>query len=212
MTIGVFDSGVGGRSVEKAIQQAFSKVKTEYVNDKKNIPYGDKSADELLKLTVPILQDLARRCDMIVVACNTVTTTIINELREVINVPLVGIEPMIKPAAGITKTQVIAVCATPATLKSQRYKWLKKTYAKKVEVLEPDCSDWAAMIEQNKIDKQKIIHLTDQVLSQKADVIVLGCTHYHWIQEMMEGICANRATVLQPEEAIATRLKQLYKI
>lgn len=209
MKIGVFDSGVGGLSVTHAIQKAFPDSETEYVNDKANVPYGTKRPEELLLLVTPILQDLATRSDIIVIACNTVTTTLITKLRKLISVPLVGIEPMVKPAAALTSTNVIAVCATPATLRSDRYNWLKQTYAKNILVLKPDCSDWAYMIESKNVDEQKIRTQIEDVLDQCADVIVLGCTHYHWIQTLIEQLAGGRAQVLQPESAIVARLREL---
>lgn len=211
MTIGVFDSGVGGLSVARAIQKAFPNCRVNYVNDRKNVPYGTKTPAELLRLVTPILQALAARSDIIVIACNTVTTNLIAELRTIIKVPLVGIEPMVKPASAITKSGVIAVCATSATLASGRYQWLKDTYASGIKVLEPDCSDWAYMIEHNQIDKQKIEKRIEEVLAKGADVIVLGCTHYHWIQELIKAMAGAKAIVLQPESAIVERLRQLVK-
>lgn len=207
ITIGVFDSGIGGKSVEAAIKKALPDVETIYVEDSANLPYGSKTPRELLELVTPILQTLAENCDIIVIACNSVTTTIIQDLREIIGVPLVGVEPMVKPAASLSKTGTIAVCATPATLASRRYAWLKKTYANNINVLEPDCSDWAAMIERNQVDEQKVASRLQEVLNEGADVIVLGCTHYHWIQEPIERITAGRAHVIQPETAITKRLQ-----
>ena len=209
MRIGVFDSGVGGKSVATAIEKAFPEHSIEYVNDKKHIPYGTKTPDELFGFVVPILQGLATRCDLIVVACNTVTTTLIAKLRDIITVPLIGIEPMVKPAAAQTKSKVIAVCATPATLHSERYAWLKKEYAKGIQVIEPDCSDWADMIESDNLNQKKIQERIDSACQAGADVIVLGCTHYHWIEELIRNIAADRATVIQPEQAIVSRLKDL---
>jgi glutamate racemase len=209
MKIGVFDSGVGGLSVTNAIKEAFPAYETEYVDDKAHLPYGNKTPEELVRLVTPILQDLATRNDVIVIACNTVTTTIITQLRERIAVPLVGIEPMVKPAAAMTKSGIIAVCATPATLKSARYAWLKDTYAKGVEIIEPDCSDWAYMIENNTVNREKIQSRIESACQQGADVIVLGCTHYHWIQTLIEQIVAGRAAVIQPEKAVMAQLKRV---
>lgn len=209
-TIGVFDSGLGGRSVADAIEQAFPDSNVLFRNDVQHLPYGDKSPSELLKYVVPILEDLVKEgCDTIVIACNTVTTTLIAQLREIITVPLVGIEPMVKPAATLTKTGVIAVCATPTTLSSERYAWLKNTYAKGVTVLEPDCSDWASMIEADQIDKESIAARIEDACDRNADVIVLACTHYHWIEEIIIAIAKGRAVVIQPESAIIQRLKQV---
>jgi glutamate racemase len=211
--IGVFDSGVGGLSVVNAIYKSLPGIQILYVDDKQHVPYGNREPKEVLNFVVPILKDLEEQgCQIIVIACSTVTTTLISELRNIIKIPLIGMEPMVKPAAQLTKTGVIAVCATPATLNSERYDWLKKTYAKDLNIVEPDCSDWSYMIENNLIDKQKIEKLINNICDTNADVIVLGCTHYHWIEDMIKRIVNNRAVVVQPEEPVIKEIKRvLYK-
>ena len=210
MKIGVFDSGVGGLSVANAIKRAFPEHKIILREDRTHVPYGTRLPAEILSLVVPIFEEMvAAGCRVIVVACNTVSTTLIGELRQRFNVPLVAIEPMVKPAAALTKTGVVAVCATPTTLASQRYKDLKQTYATDVKILEPDCSDWAAMIEHNQIDDLKVTERTNKILAENADVIVLACTHYHWIENKITRLTAGRAQVLQPEPAIIEQLKRV---
>lgn len=208
-TIGVFDSGVGGKSVANAIEKGLPDSTVLYREDKENVPYGTKSKDELFALVRPILEDMSTQCDIIVIACNTVSTVLITELRAIISVPLVAIEPMIKPAALKTKSRVIAVFATPTTLSSTRYAWLKDQYAKNLTVLEPDCSDWSAMIENNEINEAKIEDTVENVCSKGADVIVLGCTHYHWIEQEIKATARGRAEILQPESAIVSRVEQV---
>ena len=210
--IGVFDSGIGGLSVASAIKKALPNAQVIFINDNKNVPYGTKSPEVLLELVLPILQDLSEKCDVIVIACNTVSTTLINQLREQIKVPLIAMEPMIKPAAEQTKSQVIAVCATPTTLASKRYTWLKETYTKGTKVLEPDCSDWSYMIESNSLDRQKIQKEISKVCEQGADVIVLGCTHYHWIEDIVKEEANGRAEVLQPEQPVISQLKKVLNL
>jgi glutamate racemase len=208
--IGVFDSGVGGQSVVAAIEKRFPDAKVIFADDKQNLPYGTKTPQELLELVLPKLQSLEKQgVEAIVIACNTVTTTIIDQLREKLNVPLVGMEPMVKPAAAMTKTGVIAVCATPATLASKRYAQLKQKYATDTEVLEPDCSGWAYMIETKQVDQQKIAKITDELCKQKADVIVLGCTHYHWIEELIQNTATPQAKVIQPIEPVILQLERV---
>lgn len=209
MKIGVFDSGVGGLSVARAIQKALPDLEIVLREDKQHIPYSNRPPQEILGFVVPIFRELVEEgCQAIVVACNTVTTTLIGELRRRFKVPLVAVEPMVKPAAALTKSGVIAVCATPTTLASQRYAELKSSYAPNVKVLEPDCSDWAYMIENNgTVDRQKIDARISHVLDDGADVIVLGCTHYHWIEEEIKQLATGRAEVLQPEQAIIKQLK-----
>jgi glutamate racemase len=208
-TIGVFDSGVGGLRVANTIKEAFPDDHVIYVEDREHVPYGSKPKDQLRELVVPILKDLAAQCDVVVIACNTVSTVLIKELREILPVPLVGMEPMVKPASEQTKSRVIAVCATPATLGSDRYKWLKNTYAQGVTVLEPDCSDWALMVEHNQVERDKVKKTIDDVIAKKADVIVLGCTHYHWIENLVREDANGNAVVIQPEGPVMEQLKKV---
>lgn len=207
--IGVFDSGMGGKSVANAIAKALPNAQVTFVGDTKNLPYGSKTPEQLYAIVLPILQDLATKNDVVVVACNTVTTTLIGRLRKVINTPLVAVEPMVKPAASQTKSGIIAVCATPTTLASERYHQLKAEYAQHITVLEPDCSDWTAMIEAKQVDKQHVTERIQSVCQAGADVIVLGCTHYHWIEELINEIADGKAVVIQPETAIIEQLKRV---
>lgn len=210
MKIGVFDSGVGGQSFVNAINKALPEYQVLLREDKEHVPYGLRSPDEILNLITPIFQALVNDgCEVIVVACNTVTTTLIQELRDGFDVPLVAVEPMVKTGAELTKTKIIAVCATPTTLASPRYRQLKDMYAYGIKVLEPDCSDWAMMIESDKIDHQKIQDRITDVCKKGADVIVLACTHYHWIEERIKDIAGNDVKVVQPEAAVIAQLKRV---
>ena len=212
MKIGVFDSGIGGLSVAKAIERSFSDDEVIFVNDKENIPYGTKTPDVLYALVRPILDNLVEQgCEVIVIACNTVSTTIIERLRATSTIPLVALEPMVKPAAQLSTTKVITVCATPATLSSDRYAWLKRTYAGSCTVLEPDCADWASLIEQSALNETKIRANIEPALAAKSDVIVLGCTHYHWIEKEIEKIAGQNVTILQPEQAVISQLQRIMK-
>lgn len=205
--IGVFDSGVGGLSVANAIEKALPNVEVLFVNDAEHVPYGTKTPEIVYSYVLPILKKLVKDgCDVIVIACNTVTTTSIKKLRDEIKVPLIGMEPMVKSAALQTHSGIIAVCATPATLASERYEWLKDTFAKDIAVIEPDCSRWSEMIETEKIDRDFIATQIKDICNQKADVIVLGCTHYHWIEDEIRTLAEGRALVLQPEQNVIRRV------
>lgn len=208
--IGVFDSGIGGKSVADALVAAFPMHEVIFINDADHLPYGNKAPDELSRLTRPHLDYLVDQgCAVIVVACNTVSCTVLPELKKDYQVEIVGMVPMIKPAATLTKTQTIAVCATPTTLASKRYAELKTEFADGLIVLEPDCSDWAMMIESSKLDQEKIKATIDSVCDRGADVIVLGCTHYHWIEEIIVSIAASRAKIIQPESAVIGHVTRL---
>jgi glutamate racemase len=205
--VGVFDSGVGGKSVANAVESAFGNIEVICVEDSTNLPYGTKTAETLEKLVDPILQDLAEKVDVIIIACNTISTVLGEKLRQQLDVPIILVVPMVKTASSLSKKKVIAVCATPTTLGSQRYQQLKEQYAPDIEVIEPDCSDWSSLIEANEMSKQEIGKMVDQVREKNADVIVLGCTHYHWIEDLIVAVAGPKITVLQPEPAIISQLR-----
>jgi glutamate racemase len=210
MKIGVFDSGTGGKSVANYIKQELPKLEVIYKDDKAHVPYGSRDTKEIHGFVKPIFQEFINEgCKVIVVACNTVTTNLIDDLRQEFKVPLIGMEPMVKPAAAASKSKIIAVLATPATLKSPRYKWLKETYTKGVKVLEPDCSDWGYMIEHHTVNHDKIAQVVEGACQAGADQIVLGCTHYHWIEDLIKQLAKGRAEVIQPEAAVVAQLKRV---
>lgn len=212
MKLGIFDSGVGGEAIATALRQSFPTANITTVNDRVHLPYGDKSSDEIRRLTNTAIQPLLGS-DVIVIACNSATTAAIDWLRSTYpDQKFIGIEPMIKTAATATKTGVIAVFATPATLASVRYHELKRQFASTLQVIEPNCSDWARMIEDNTINEQHIQKTVDTCLAANADVIVLGCTHYHWIKIEIEELAKGRATILEPSQAIANRVSELLNL
>lgn len=214
MKLGVFDSGIGGEAVAAALQQTFPEAEIITVNDHKNVPYGEKTNDEVITLTTAAIQPLlAAQCDVIILACNTATALAIAHLRAAYPAQkFIGIEPMIKTAAAATKTGTAAVCATRATLSSQRYAELVEQYGKHLTLIEPDCSQWAYWIEHNKLNHEHVKEIIDDVCDQGADVIVLGCTHYHWIKDDIIALARGRATVLEPSEAIGRRVASLLGI
>lgn len=211
MKLGVFDSGIGGEAVAAALQEAFPHASIVTVNDRGNVPYGDKSVFEVRRLTEATIQPLLKaRCDVIILACNTATALAVEYLRtKYPQQKFIGIEPMIKTAAALTHAGTIAVCATPATLASQRYASLIKKHAAHLEILQPDCSEWAYLIENNQINRHHIEHTIETLCDRGADVIVLGCTHYHWIKELITEIVRERAVVIEPSQAIARRVAHL---
>lgn len=213
MILGVFDSGIGGEAIAISLQAYFPDAKIITVNDSKNVPYGNKTNDEIIFLTDQAIQPLLKsNCDAIVIACNTATAIAIEILRSKYpKQKFIGIEPMIKTASKLSKTQKIAVCATPATLSSKRYNNLKNKFGLNLSIVEPDCSNWAKMIECNNINYQLIKNTIDKACDDGADVIVLGCTHYHWIKDEIVEITAGRARVIEPSEAIGKRIADITK-
>lgn len=199
-------------SVVKVIEAAMPHHEVLFARDKEHIPYGTKPPAEVLGYVIPILEGMvAQGCEVLVIACNTVTTHHASALRQRFTVPIVGIEPMIKPAASLTISGVIAVCATPSTLSSERYAWLKRTYAADLKVIEPDCSHWTSLIEGKRVDEMQLDTMVENLVGQSADVIVLGCTHYHWIEEEIKAAAASRAVILQPEQAVLHQLERVIR-
>lgn len=211
MKIGIFDSGIGGEAVADKLRLLLPYADIKLVNDHKHMPYGNRSKEMIIKLTDDALTPLINcDCNAIIIACNTATTVALPQIR--LNHPdinFVGIEPMVKPASKITKTKNIAVCATTGTLLSDRYKELKKQWLGDIELIEPDCSNWAELIEKgnsNLIDVEDLVIFLRQ---KNVDVIVLGCTHYHWLKQRFEVAAGHEITVLEPSDAIAERVKTI---
>lgn len=211
MKIGVFDSGIGGQAIAEQLKKYFPAAELVVVNDQKNLPYGDKPTDQLRQLTDKAVQPLLG-LDVIVIACNSATTAAIDWLRSKYpDQKFIGIEPMIKPAANQTKSGVVGVCATPATLTSSSYQKLKTTHAKGLNIVEPNCASWAEMIENNTVNQAEINQTIDNLLEQRVDVIVLGCTHYHWIKELVEQRAGSQVAILEPSESIGRRVASLLR-
>jgi glutamate racemase len=214
MKLGVFDSGIGGEAIAQSLRLTFPNAEIIAINDRAHLPYGSKTSPEVIELTDIAIQPLLESsCDIIVIACNTATALAIDSLRtKYPNQKFIGIEPMIKTAAKLTKSKTIAVCATPATLASERYHNLIKKFGNDLQIIEPDCSNWAQMIEENQINYKIIDQIVDDICKQGTDVIVLGCTHYHWIKDYIIERSTNRAQVIEPSESIGRRVKQLLNL
>ena len=211
MKIGVFDSGIGGKAVAEELQRLIPDAEVLYVSDSAHVPYGGRPQQEIIELTEAAIQPLLdAACDAIVIACNTATTNAIGALRQAHPAQhFVGLEPMIKPAAALTKTKTIAVLATPATLASERYAQLKNDWAADITVIEPDCASWASNIEHDAIEKIPLETTMSALKDNDVDVIVLGCTHYHWLKDRIEQLAGPTVTVLEPSNAIKERIHSL---
>ena len=209
MTIGVFDSGIGGEAVAASLAKAFPQADIVTVNDREHVPYGSRGETEITSLTDAAIQPLLGR-NVIVIACNTATAVAIDWLRERYPGQLfVGIEPMVGPATRLTQSGAVTICATPATLGSARYAQLKQIYSCNVSFHEPDCSAWSRMIEDNAMNTAAIDEMVDAARAHKSDVIVLACTHYHWIKQDIMSRSADFATVIDPSDAVAHHIREL---
>lgn len=210
MKIVVFDTGIGGQAVAEQLEMLLPGSTVVVVNDHDHMPYGTRSNEEIIELTDTAIAPLITDCDVVLIACNTATTVALPTLRRRHpDVSFVGIEPMVKPAALQTVTRHIAVLATPATLASRRYQELVDEWASDVTVHQPNCSDWAQLIENGNSHMVPIEQTVSALLDQSVDVIVLGCTHYHWLKERAERAADGRAVILEPSQAIAERIIDL---
>lgn len=212
--IGVFDSGVGGLSVLNAIHDVLPQEQLVYVADSGHAPYGDRSPEWITSRSIALTRYLVDGgAKAVVVACNTATTIAISELRAKFpNVPIVAIEPAVKPAAAMTKTGTIAIMATSMTLASAQFKKLVTTYAHDIETIACPCPGLADMVESGAIDPAEVSRLLDRCLAKAAtlpvDVVALGCTHYTFVRSAIQAWWGRAVAVVDPAGAVAAELKR----
>lgn len=206
--IGIFDSGVGGTSIWKEIQKLLPNENTVYLADSKNAPYGAKSKEEILELSIKNTEFLLQKnCKLIVVACNTATTNAIDYLRTTYKVPFIGIEPAIKPAALHTKTKKIGILATKGTLSSSLFHSTSKIFAEGITVLEQEGTGLVELIEAGEINSKTTTALLkkymDPMLEEDIDCLVLGCTHYPYLIPALRSLLPQKVTIIDSGEAVA---------
>jgi len=191
--VGVFDSGVGGLSVLKHLRAALPAEDFLYVADSGYAPYGERSPEFIRERSLRIAHFLVEKgCKALVVACNTATAAAVHELRDQLAIPVIAMEPGIKPAVEITRTNVIGVLATAGTLESARFFSLVSRYAGTASIVTQPCAGLVECIEACQLDSAATQTLLRRYLSplleRGADVIVLGCTHYPFLREQIENI------------------------
>ena len=213
--VGFFDSGVGGRCILAAFERLCPGEKTVYIADSKNCPYGNKSAAEIIRLSEANVKKLLRKnCKMIVIACNTATAAAIDYLRaKYPQVPFVGLEPAVKPAALRSKTGVVAVLATQGTFNGRLYNETKAKFAKNVTVIAAVADEFVTMVERGETSGKRaeaaVRRRVEPLLRAGADHIVLGCTHFPHLKPLIEKVCAGKAAVLDPSDAVARQAKRV---
>ena len=218
MKVGVFDSGLGGLTVVSAIQEVFKGAELFYIADTAYAPYGGKTVQEILNRCDNITQYLLSNhgIEALIIACNTATSAAIKHLREKFPfLIIIGTEPGIKPAILNTKTSRVGVLATPATLKGDKYQLLVNELSniKKVTLYEQACIGLVEQIEKGEINSSKTFNMLEKWLEPMkqngVDTIVLGCTHYPLVDEIIKKIMGNDITLIETGNAIANRLKLL---
>ena len=224
MKVGFFDSGIGGTCILNAFKKLCPDVETVYIADSKNCPYGNKPAEEIIRLSEANVKKLLRKnCKMIVVACNTATAAAIDYLRaKYPKIPFVGLEPAVKPAALRSKTGVVGVLATAGTFHGRLYNETKAKFAKNVTVIAAQADEFVIEVEKLRgceVEKlrgaraariEKIVRRrVEPLLKAGADKIVLGCTHFPHLKSVIEKVCAGRAEVIDPSDAVARQAKRV---
>ena len=210
--IGIFDSGIGGLSVAGAVRELLPAEQLIYVADTGHAPYGEKTDDEIYQRMQAITQDLVS-CGVkaIVVACNTATTAAIDKLRAQYALPIIGVEPGVKPAVLASKTGVVGVLATPRTLLTPAFASLSQRYAGKARVLLQPCPQLVPMIEALELDsplmRAVVAGYIQPLLAQGADTLVLGCTHYNFIADVIADIAGPAINIVRTEMAVAKQLQ-----
>ncbi|GJM31097.1 MAG: glutamate racemase [Saprospiraceae bacterium] len=213
--IGVFDSGIGGLSVANVVLAQLPKENIVYFGDNGRAPYGPKSPETITQYSLEIVRFLLEQdCKAIVVACNTASAAALNTLRETWpELPIIGMEPALKPAAAQTQTGKIGILATLGTFQSSRYASLAERFANGVEVLEDPCLGLVQLIESGKTDHPETEQLLHQIIgpmrAEGVDTLVLGCTHYPLIRPLIEKVTNHQVNIIDPAPAIARHLEHI---
>jgi len=210
--IGIFDSGVGGTSIWKEINKLLPLENTIYLADSINAPYGNKSPEEITELSIKNTEKLLEfDCKIIVVACNTATTNAIKTLRGKYSIPIIGIEPAIKPAALATKSKSIGILATKGTLSSALFSQTNSEFTKDISVVEIIGEGLVPLIEKGDLDSPEMYALlkthTQPMIMANVDFIVLGCSHYPYIVNALKDILPEHIQIIDSGEAVAKQTK-----
>lgn len=216
--IGVFDSGVGGFSILRAIRQELPEESLIYLADQAHVPYGPRSLEQVRAFSEGITRFLlSRGVKIIVVACNTASAAALHYLRgEYPLVPFVGMEPAVKPAAEHTRSGVVGVLATPATFQGALYASVIERFANGVTVLQSNCPGLVMEIDAGNLDTPRVREILEEalqpMLAQGIDTVVLGCTHFPFVIPTIEEIVGPKVRVIDPSPAIARQVKRLLKV
>lgn len=213
--VGVFDSGLGGLSVWREIARELPDESTVYFADQARLPYGPRPAAEVLQFAEQITADLLHAgCKAIVVACNTASAAALKALRERHpQVPFVGMEPAVKPAAQRSKTRVVGVMATPGTLQGRMFALAVERFAAGVTLVNQPCPGLVERIERGELDtpgtEALLRELLKPMLGAGADTIVLACTHYPFVLPLIRNIVGDAVHIVDPAPAVARQLGRL---
>lgn len=212
--IGIFDSGIGGTSIWKEIHKLLPNEETIYLADSKNAPYGPKGKEKITELSVKNTELLLEKgCKLIVVACNTATTNAIKYLRDTYDVPFIGIEPAIKPAALQTKSNAIGILATKGTLSSELFHKTSDLYTNDIKVIEQVGEGLVPLIENGHIESPEMETLLQKylqpMLEADIDYLVLGCSHYPYLIPKLKTLLPQHVKIIDSGIAVARQTKAI---
>jgi len=213
--VGIFDSGVGGLSVLRAIRQELPGEDILYLGDQAHIPYGPRSKDQIRTFATGITRFLlSQGAKLIIVACNAASAAALHHLRESFpEVAFVGMEPAVKPAAETTHTGKVGVLATPTTFAGELYASVVERFAQHVEIFKSTCPGLVEQIEAGALDSPKTRKILEDALSPMLaagiDTIVMGCTHYPFVIPLIEDITGPGVRTIDPAPAIARQARRL---
>lgn len=206
--VGVFDSGLGGLTVLRALRAQLPQEDFLYFSDARHLPYGDKPEAFLRERGELVAHALlAKGCKALVIACNTATAAAAEAIRAAVSVPVVALEPGVKPAVALSQAGVVGVLATTRTLESPRFQRLVTQHAEGVRIVPQACPGLADAIEQHGAESAEVAHLLDgyvaPLAAAGADVVVLGCTHYPWVAGAIAQRLPAGVALLDTGEAVA---------
>jgi glutamate racemase len=211
--IGVFDSGVGGLSVLRHIRARLPREDLLFLADSGNAPYGDRSPAWIRARSIQLSEWLVcQGAKAIVVACNTATAAATSALRAQLALPVIAMEPAVKPATAATRSGVVGVLATTGTLESARFAALLDRFAAGIEVVAQPCTGLVEVIERGELDapatRAMVTRFVTPLLARGADTIVLGCTHYPFVREVIAAVAGPGVTIVETGAAVARQVER----
>jgi glutamate racemase len=215
--IGVFDSGVGGLSILDEALRQLPQHDYIYLADSANAPYGEKSSEWIAARSLVLCQYLASKgCDAIVVACNTATAEAIKQIRAELSIPIIGVEPGIKPAAMQSQNGIVGVLATEATLKSDKFNALLATLPDHCRFIKQSGAGLVPLIEAGKANSAETLDLLgkhlEPILDAGSDTLVLGCTHYPFLRKSIRKLLGETITLIDTSDAVIRQLGRQLEI
>ncbi|MCF8011830.1 MAG: glutamate racemase [Clostridiales bacterium] len=212
--IGIFDSGVGGLSVMQIIRCKLSPENIIYFADSAYCPYGERPPEKVRQRAIHLCNFLIKQgAKIVVVACNTASSAVLNELREIYKIPIIGMEPALKPAAAITCNGKIGILATGLTINGERFNSLVQRFGKDINVVTQPCPGLVELIENGETNSTKVRSMLETYLQplikEEVDTLVLGCTHYPFLRSLIQSILDPGIKIIDTGEPVAKRVSQI---